>query len=131
MNRYYPDTSAAAKLLVEEAESTALAAWAEGADRSLVATHLLETELRRFAIRHEIPQADVSAILERVDIYGIPPSLYRQAGVLPGSALRSLDAIHLAAALRLDVDAVVTYDARMINAAESIGLAVHAPTPAA
>lgn len=128
MSRYYLDTSAAAKLLVAEEESVPLAEWADTAGAHLVATHLLETELRRFTARHSLPQADASAILTRVDIYDLPPSLYREAGLLPGKTLRSLDALHLAAAIRLDVDALVTYDVRLIEAAESAGLGVHAPT---
>jgi len=127
LSRHYLDTSAAAKFLVEEAESAPLAAWADNADTHLVATHLLETELRRFAHRHGLPQADVSAILTRVDIYDLPPSLYREAGLLPGEALRSLDALHLAASIRLDVDALVAYDVRFTEAAENAGLRVHAP----
>lgn len=128
MNRYYLDTSAAAKLLVEEAESAALAAWADASGTHLVATHLVETELRRFAVRHDLPQADVSAILTRIDLHDLPPSLYREAGLLPGRDLRSLDALHLAASIRLDVDAIVTYDARLTEAAETAGVLVHAPT---
>ena len=128
MSRYYFDTSAAAKLLVEETESTALAAWADDPGRALVGTHLLETELRRFATRYDLPQEAVSDLLTRVDIHDLPPSLYRQAGLLPGDTLRSLDTLHLAAAIRLDVDAVVTYDARLASAARNVGVAVHAPT---
>lgn len=127
MNRHYLDTSAAAKFLVNEAESAALAEWADAADTRLVATHLLETELRRFAHRHGLPQADVSAIITRVDIHDLPPSLYREAGLLPGETLRSLDALHLASSIRLDVDALVTYDSRLAEAARSMGLRVHAP----
>lgn len=129
MSRYYLDTSAAAKFLVDEAESGPLAEWADTADTRLVATHLVETELRRFAHRHGLPQADVSAILTRVDIHDLPPSLYREAGLLPGKALRSLDALHLASSIRLDVDALVTYDLRLTEAAETAGLRVHAPAP--
>ena len=129
MSRYYLDTSAAAKLLVNEVESDVLAEWADGEDTHLVGTHLLETELRRFANRHNLPQVDVSGILARVDIHDLPPSLYREAGLLPGEVLRSLDALHLAASIRLDVDALVTYDVRLTGAAENAGLAVLSPTP--
>jgi len=53
--------------------------------------------------------------------------LFREAGLFPGAALRSLDALHLAAAVRLGADAVVTYDARMATSARGLGLAVVAP----
>src|SRR5699024_11905854 len=67
------------------------------------------------------------SILARVDLHNLPPSIYREAGLLPGPALRSLDALHLAASIRLDVDALVTYDVRLAGAAEGMGLHVHAP----
>lgn len=127
MTRCYVDTSAAAKLLVEESETASLVSWLDDNSHSLVATHLLETELRRFATRHDLPQADVSEILARIDLYGLPPSLYREAGILPGVALRSLDALHLTAALRLEVDLVITYDRRFADAATDIGMRIHAP----
>lgn len=47
--------------------------------------------------------------------------------LLPGDSLRSLDALHLAAAVRLGADVVLTYDARMIGAATELGFAVVSP----
>lgn len=128
MSRFYLDTSAAAKFLVEEAESVPLTQWADSPDVSLVGTHLLETELRRFAVRLQLPQSGVSAILSRVDIFDLAPSVYREAGLQPGTTLRSLDALHLAASIRLDVEALVTYDVRLTEAAADAGLRVHAPS---
>ncbi len=57
----------------------------------------------------------------------MPASLFREAGLLPGERLRSLDALHLAAAVRIGVDRLLTYDARMGTAARELGLAVLAP----
>lgn len=49
------------------------------------------------------------------------------AGLGP-AVLRSLDAIHLAAARRVpDLDAVVAYDRRMLDAAEQLGLRTERP----
>src|SRR5690606_40056314 len=106
-SRCYLDTSAAVKLIVEEAESDAMAAFMDRDNVSVASSLLLETELRRYASRHELDQNLVTDVLERVPLSEMPPSLYREAGLLPGSALRSLDALHLASALRLDVEAVV------------------------
>jgi len=52
------------------------------------------------------------------------------AGTLVPPDLRSLDAIHVAAALSLgdDLGDLVTYDARMVNAAEAQGVNVVSPT---
>ena len=46
---------------------------------------------------------------------------------LPGAGLRPLDVLHLGAAIRLEVEAVLTYDVRMAEAATSLGLDVLAP----
>lgn len=125
----YLDTSAAAKLLVDEVESVALAAFLDGigAEQAVVSSTLLETELRRLAVRLELEQSAVSDLLARVDLVDPPRSLFHEAGLLPGRHLRSLDALHLATALRVDADTVVTYDARLLEAARSLGLGVHSP----
>lgn len=129
--RAYLDTSAAFKLLVDEAETAALERWLVEARPELVAGYLLETELRRAATREEQPQADISLLLERVSLYELPPAVYREAGLLPGAALRSLDALHLAAAIRAEADVVLSYDERLVLSAESLGIAVAQPGRAA
>ena len=126
----YLDTSAAAKLLVDEAESEALAAYLDLTveEQELVSSALLETELRRLAIRLELEQSMVTDLLARVDLVDPPRSLFHEAGLLPGTHLRSLDALHLATALRVDSDTFVAYDARLLDAARSVGLSVHSPS---
>lgn len=129
MSRCYLDTSAAAKLLVDESESEALAGALRRRGPVLVACLLLETELRRMAAREPaLTQHAVSDLLRGVDLYELPPPLFTEAGLLTGADLRSLDALHLAAAIRLEVDAVITYDARMTDAATSLGMSVLAPS---
>jgi hypothetical protein len=51
------------------------------------------------------------------------------ASLLPGAQLRSLDAIHLAAAKIVgdELRAIVTYDRRMAAAAEDLGFVVDMP----
>lgn len=126
----YIETSAAAKLLVDEPASSRLAARLDSAadsDDSLVSSLLLETELRRLAVRVDLAQAAVTHLLERFDLVESDRSLHREAGLLPGRHLRSLDALHLAVALRVDADVMVTYDHRQADAAQTIGLPVLAP----
>ena len=126
----YVETSAATKLLVEEPESTRLAARLDKAavsDDALFSSMLLETELRRLTIRADLAQTAVTRLLERFDLVEIDPSLHREAGLLPGCHLRSFDALHLAAALRVGADVMVTYDQRQADAADTVGLSVLAP----
>lgn len=89
---------------------------------------LLETELRRLAVRLGLDQSAVSDLLARVDLVDPPRSLFHEAGLLPGTHLRSLDSLHLATALRVDADTLVAYDARLLDAARSLGLGVHSPS---
>jgi len=64
----YVETSAAAKLLVDEAESARLAALLDGQGATPVSCLVLETELRRLAVREDLPQTAVTAVLERFDL---------------------------------------------------------------
>lgn len=128
MATWYVDTSAALKLLVEEAESRALAEAIDTSGVALAACRLLETEMRRAA--HRIPglhQDAVTAFLDGLDVYELPAPLFRQAGLIPGATLRSLDALHLAAAVALDVDAIATYDERLAEAAREAGMEAVSP----
>ena len=56
--------------------------------------------------------------------------LLTAAGMLEPPTLRTLDAIHLASALRLgaQLDVLITYDQRMASAAAALGLPVEAPS---
>ena len=124
------DTSALVKLLVREPETDALRAYLiERPTLRRVACGLVRTELRRTALRLSpdlLPAAEqllASLFLVRVD-----DPLLDTAGTLGPSIVRSLDALHLAAALRVaPVTALVTYDTRMRDAARSLGLPVAAP----
>jgi hypothetical protein len=60
-------------------------------------------------------------LLRRLDLIQLDDELLDAAATLDGVVLRSLDAIHIAAA------PVVTYDDRMTTAAGQAGLEVEAP----
>jgi predicted nucleic acid-binding protein len=126
----YVESSAAAKLLVSEPASAALAVHLDrlaGSGGSVVSSVVLETELRRLAMREDLPQVAVTAVLERIGIFQIDKDVYREAGLLPGRNLRSLDALHVAAALRVGADVMITYDVRQADAAGASGLRVDSP----
>ena len=122
------DTSAALKLLIEEAESPALAEAVDSEQPDLVASWLLEAELRRAAQGlGMLGMAAISDFLTGVSLYEMPGSSLREAGILPGETLRSLDALHLAAAVRVGVDLVLTHDERMAESAQQLRLRVLSP----
>lgn len=126
MRSSYLDTSAALKLVVEEPESSVLA---EGlaADRRLVASWLLHTEMHCAAGRHPeaVAASAVQVVLDTVDLVDLTRGDMIAAGA--HAPLRSNDAIHLAVAIRLGVDEVVTYDHDLAGAAKAAGLAVFSP----
>jgi predicted nucleic acid-binding protein len=127
---YYLDTSAAVKLVVEEVGSKALRSWLGKATEPIVSSDLLRTELVR-ATRRGAPDQmqQARAVLDSLVLLTIPTALFEQAGTVEPDLLRSLDALHLAAALDLgdDLDGIVTYDDRLASAAVALGIRVIAP----
>jgi len=127
---FYVDTSALVKLVVAESETAALRAWLEEPGRELLACDLTRTELMR-AVRRAMPNRVLRAreVLDAITLVNVTPAVFENAGRLDPSGLRSLGAIHLAAALDLgdDLDGLITYDDRLADAAVSNGVAVVAP----
>ena len=126
---WYLDSSALVKTVVEEPESGALIEWLAG-KADLAACDLVRVEAIR-AVRVSNPAAVERArrALGTLTMIRLDPPLFDRAADLETVSLRSLDGIHLAAALSLgsDLAGVVTYDVRMAEAAERLGLAVEAP----
>lgn len=126
----YVESSAGVKLFVEEAESQALERYCDGlkaSDVVLVSSTLLETELRRAAVRLGIAQDKATKAVGRVTLITPDRAMFREAGVLPGQNLRSLDALHVVTAVRAGVTTFLTYDERQRDAALAVGLDVEAP----
>ncbi|WP_328823322.1 type II toxin-antitoxin system VapC family toxin [Metallococcus carri] len=123
----YVDTSALGALLLWQPETSELIDWLDHTPADLVSSDLLETELRRIAVREGLEQSAVSDLVDGVALAAFDRATFRAAGLLPIPNLRTVDALHLEAALRLDVDAVLTYDHRLAEAARALGLDVLAP----
>lgn len=126
----YLDTSAAIKLLVEERESEALVRYVQSSsdEFTLVGSWLLHAELHCAANRHpnDVDTAAVRLVLEVITLLDLTRGDLLTAGTMPGG-LRSHDALHLAVALRVGVDELITYDAELHRAAEAAGLRVVHP----
>ena len=127
----YLDASAAVKLLRPEPETSALRT-VLAAIAGHVSSELLEIELRCVA-RQEgggelIERAD--RICAAVDLLPYTSAVRARAGEAFAPPQRALDALHLATALDLRLEALVlvTYDRRQAQAARAAGLDVVVPT---
>jgi predicted nucleic acid-binding protein len=123
----YLGTSAAMKLVVEEPESDALLGELTSSPRRLAASWLLHTELHCAAGRNPaiIGVDAATAVLDVVDLVDVTRGDLLAAGT--HAPLRSNDAIHLATALRLGVDEMITYDSELARAASRAGIRILAP----
>ncbi len=128
---HYLDTSALVKLVVAEPETEALRTWLAAAERDPVACDLARAELMR-AVRRAAPERVGRAreVLDSLTLIEVATSTFEGAGRLDPALLRTLDAVHLAAALDLgdDLDGIVTYDDRLAAAAQALGIPIIRPS---
>ena len=125
---WYLDTSAFVKLIQAEAESDALQTWLF--KRRYASSDLLRTESIRAARRAGTEVlARCRHALGALTLVRIDAAVFESAAELDPAVLRTLDAIHLAAAHRLgdDLAGIVTYDRRMTEAATWLGLEAMSP----
>jgi uncharacterized protein len=134
--RVYVDSSALIKRVVAERESAALVEALDahhGGGDLLLSSSLAWIEVSR-ALRsryhHRLSRvaADVDAALSGVAEHPMAPEVVSLARRINPDPLRSLDAIHLASALLVDADVVLTYDDRLGRACDENGLVVTTPT---
>jgi predicted nucleic acid-binding protein len=74
-------------------------------------------------------QAEVDKLLGSCILVAVSAQLLRSARTRARAALRTLDAIHLASALRIEPDELVAYDRRLLTAAAEHRLKVSSPSP--
>ena len=127
----YLDTSAFLKLVVAEPESAAvhrfLTRWPGRASAALLRTEAIRA-LRRAGQGDHLGAA--RRLLGTLSLVRVDEPLLDRAAELDPRDLRSLDAIHVAAALAIgpDLGAFLTYDERLADAARWHGLTVQAPS---
>ncbi|MFN0152765.1 MAG: type II toxin-antitoxin system VapC family toxin [Gaiella sp.] len=135
MALFYADASALVKLVLDEPESDALRAFL--ADADLVSCELVLAEVPR-AVRRaaghdpglplDVLLARSSDVLETLALLPLDGTLLIAAGAIAEPALRTLDAIHVAAALDVaPTDGFVSYDERQAAAARLADLRTFAP----
>lgn len=135
----YLDSAAAVKLVHAEADSAALQDFLdERLDIEWVSSSLVEVETYRALVRatepDELPAVinQFQALLDLIVRIEMDSGIRILAQTVTPSSVRSLDAIHLATALRLRdrgrLTTFVTYDKRLAEAASTAGLPLDIPT---
>lgn len=126
----YVDTSALGRVLLTEPDAPAIRSTLSRYDRWWSST-LLVVELRRLAARTGRETAG-EALLAEMKLHPLDRSTLERASRLPPSEVRSLDAIHLEAAIALrnagEIEAVLTFDGQLQRGCEHHLLGVEAPT---
>ena len=119
----YVDTSVAVHVLLGTATARG---WFDDATRApepVISSRLLRTELTRVLRREGLPLARRDEVLDHLSVVPLDHAVLQEAeAIVPH--VRTLDAIHLASALRVGIDdlVVVTHDTTMRSVAQELGL---------
>lgn len=131
--RCYLDSSALAKLVLRERETSSLRGYLKKSTMRLTSA-ISEVELRRAVARADAnanANADVAAqrVLSVVAQVEVTRDVLKGAATVMPTTLKSLDALHLATALLVasDLDVFVTYDSQLGAAAATAGFVVVQP----
>lgn len=125
----YVDTSALGRLLLQEPDSDTVQATLQGFERR-VANALIRVELLRLGLRRGL-LAEAVGLLATIATLPLTEARLAAAETVQPVAITTLDAIHLATALELfeagQIEAMLTFDRQLADAARHHGLAVLAP----
>lgn len=125
----YADSSALVKLVIEEPESAALEDHLSS-DCVLATSRVAVVEVSRataLANPRQAVREEVDRLLASCMLVAVTSPLLRSARQLAGASVRTLDAIHLASALRIEADELLAYDRRLLAAAAEHGLTAASP----
>lgn len=126
----YVDTSALGRVLLGERDSEPIEATLDRYE-SWWSSELLIVELRRLAALEGLSEA-AEEMLGAVQLVPLARAELEAASRLEPFTVRSLDAVHLQAAVSLNeqdlVDSVLTFDRQLIAGCEHHGLRVESPS---
>lgn len=126
----YVDTSVFGRVILEEPDKTAIKRDLAKFDQR-VASRLLRIELRRVG-RREDALEEADRILDSVLLIPLDEDVLASAETISPTTVGTLDAIHLATAVRLtkagELDALMTYDKRLADGAREHGITVLCPS---
>src|SRR3954470_23605426 len=124
----YVDASALVKLVVEESGSAALLRWFVESE-TVVTSRIGIIETSRASRRTAHDPERLRRVLDSMAVIECDAVIADRAAAVVPPSVSTLDSIHLATALALGgtLDAFVTYDERLAEAAREAGLPVVAP----
>jgi predicted nucleic acid-binding protein len=127
-NLSYVDASALVKLVVEEPGSAAMLRWYVESE-TVVTSRIGVIETSRASRRTEHDPERLRRVLDSIAVIECDAAIADRAAAVAPPSVRTLDAIHVATALALGrtLDAFVTYDERLAEAAREAGLPVVMP----
>ena len=130
MTYHYLDSSVAVRIVL--AHSASAARWFDSTtgrdDDRVVSSRILRAEITRVLRREGLPVADRDQILDYIDTIPLDHAILQEAeAIIP--RIRTLDAIHLASALRPGLDDLVitTHDVPTKSAAVTLGFRIADP----
>jgi len=126
----YLDTSVLGRVLLNEPDTPAIRHEMGRFERH-ISSRLLSIELHRLGLREDMLEY-VEKLLSGQVLIPLDEEILADAETIAPSAVRTLDAIHLATAVRLagegQLDALMTYDKQLAEGAREHGLAVLSPS---
>lgn len=127
MGIIYIDTSAFLKVLVQEAHSKDVRRVIAKAD--LWSSTILGVEAHRAGLRLGVGPDAIEEILSKVTLIVPSETTFMAARSVGPAAVRTLDALHLAAAMELesDLDSLMTFDRRLASAGADVGISIATP----
>jgi predicted nucleic acid-binding protein len=125
----YADSSALVKLVVEEAETAALERYIADRTPVLTTSRIAVVEIARALVTADLERdnrSEAERLLRSYFLVDVTGPILDDAAELT-SAVRSLDAIHLASARHVGPDEMLVYDRKLARAAEELGFLVASP----
>ena len=126
----YADASALVKLVVDERESPSLHSYVNARKPEFATSAIAVVEVLRAVRVAGLGGAGARrarAHLDEADLVGVDRELLEAAVSWTSAQVRTVDAIHLASALRVGASEMLVYDRRLAEAAAAAGLEVLSP----
>jgi predicted nucleic acid-binding protein len=126
----YLDTSVLGRILLDEPDTAAIRRELARFERH-ISSRLLRVELRRLGLLKDMLEY-VDELLAGKVLIPLDETILTAAETIAPSVVRTLDAIHLATAVRLagagQLDALMTYDEQLADGAREHGITVLSPS---